>query len=296
MKEVSTGSKEPSKIEKIEVDGKLLTDPQEIANQFNGFFSQVGQQISDSVLPTEKDPLDYIPDNPNIPVLDLGNINPFQLTEIIRSFDPKQSMDIDGISMKLLRYVADFISIPLSHIFNLSLDSGVFPSKLKQSRIVPIYKAGSPLSCDNYRPISLLCSISKILEKIVQIKLVKHLEANNLLYKHQYGFLKGKSTELNLLHVTSKITEALNDGSFCIGLFLDLKKAFDVCSHQILLRKLEKFGIMGTALLWFKNYLSGRSQCVDINGCLSVPRSINISVLQGSILGPILFLCYIIYK
>jgi hypothetical protein len=97
-----------------------------------------------------------------------------------------------------------------------------------------------------------------------------------------------------LLHVTNRITEALNDGKFCIGIFLDLKKAFDVCSHDILLKKLEKsFGIRGTALLWFKNYLSGRSQVVDINGSISNPRDINISVLQGSILGPILFLCYI---
>jgi Reverse transcriptase (RNA-dependent DNA polymerase) len=97
-----------------------------------------------------------------------------------------------------------------------------------------------------------------------------------------------------LLHVTNKITEALNDGKFCVGLFLDLKKAFDVCSHEILLKKLEKaFGIKGTALQWFTNYLSNRTQIVDINGSLSYSCNINISVLQGSILGPILFLCYI---
>jgi hypothetical protein len=114
------------------------------------------------------------------------------------------------------------------------------------------------------------------------------------LYKHQYGFLRGKCTEFNLLHVSNKITEALNDGKFCVGIFLDLKKAFDVCSHEILFKKLEKgFGVRGSALLWFKNYLSGRKQVVDINGSLSQPRDINISVLQGSILGPILFLCYI---
>jgi hypothetical protein len=96
------------------------------------------------------------------------------------------------------------------------------------------------------------------------------------------------------LHVTNKITEALNNGKFCIGLFLDLKKAFDVCSHAILLKKLEKgFGIKNTALLWFKKYLSNRTQVVDINGNVSRPCNIDISVLQGSILGPILFLCYI---
>jgi Reverse transcriptase (RNA-dependent DNA polymerase) len=106
--------------------------------------------------------------------------------------------------------------------------------------------------------------------------------------------LRGKCTEHNLLHVTNKITEALNNGKYCVGLFLDLKKAFDVCSHEILLKKLEKgFGINGSALLWFQNYLSNRMQIVDINGTLSQTCNINISVLQGSILGPILFLCYI---
>ena len=144
-----------------------------------------------------------------------------------------------------------------------------------------------------YRPISLQNSIAKILEKMVATQLVNHLEINNLLFKHQYGFMRGKSTEHNLLHVTNTIGKALNEGKFCIGLFLDLKKAFDVCSHEILLMKLKKLGVSGTALKWFKSYLSGRSQQVDIQGNFSSPKDINISVLQGSILGPILFLCYI---
>ena len=105
--------------------------------------------------------------------------------------------------------------------------------------------------------------------------------------------MRGKSTEHNLLHVTNTIGKALNEGKFCIGLFLDLRKAFDVCSHEILLMKLEKLGVTGTALKWFKSYLNNRSQQVDINGNISSPQLINISVLQGSILGPILFLCYI---
>jgi hypothetical protein len=108
-------------------------------------------------------------------------------------------------------------------------------------------------NADNYRPIALLSSISKILEKIVAEKLVHHLTTNDLLYVHQYGFLPKKSTEHNLLHVVNYISQALNDGKFCIGVFLDLKKAFDVCSHPILLKKLEKMGIRGTSLSWFKN-------------------------------------------
>jgi hypothetical protein len=193
----------------------------------------------------------------------------------------------------MIKSIGNEIALPLSHIFNLSLSSGVFPSKLKLCRVIPIFKAGCALECDNYRPISLLSSISKILEKIVAEKLVKHLLDNDLLYVHQYGFLPNRSTEHNLLQIVNYISNALNEGNYCIGVFLDLKKAFDVCSHEILLKKLEKMGIRGISYAWFKNYLSGRTQFVDINGNRSESLNIDISVIQGSILGPILFLCYI---
>jgi len=134
---------------------------------------------------------------------------------------------------------------------------------------------------------------SKILEKIVAEKLISHLLSNNLLYAHQYGFLPKRSTEQNLLQIVNYIAEAINDNMYCIGVFLDLRKAFDVCSHEILLKKLKKMGINGIAYDWFSSYLQGCSQCVDINGHFSDFLDLDISVLQGSTLGPILFLCYI---
>jgi hypothetical protein len=193
----------------------------------------------------------------------------------------------------MIKFIGDEISSPLSHIFNISLREGVFPQKLKLCRVIPIFKAGNALDCDNYRPISLLCSISKVLEKIVAQKLISHLLDNDLLYAHQYGFLPNRSIDHNLLQIVNYITKALDEGNFCIEVFLDLKKAFDVCSHKILLKKIHKMGIRGTAYNWFMNYLAGRTQFVDINGNKSDPLAINISVIQGSILGPILFLCYI---
>ena len=200
---------------------------------------------------------------------------------------------MDGVSTKMIKFVGPELSVPLSHIFNLSLESGHFPSKLKLCRVIPIFKAGNHEECDNYRPISLLSSISKILEKIVADKLVHHLLNNDLLYCNQYGFLPKRSTEHNLLKIVNYVSEALNEGQFCIGVFLDLKKAFDVCSHDILLTKLKLMGIRDTAFDWFKTYLAGRKQKVEINGSLSSELPIDISVIQGSILGPILFLCYI---
>jgi hypothetical protein len=104
------------------------------------------------------------------------------------------------------------------------------------------------------------------LEKIVAEKLTHHLLSNELLYLHQYGFLPNKSTEQNLLQIVNYITTALNDGMFCVGVFLDLRKAFDVCSHEILLKKLKKMGIQDTTYKWFESYLSNRTQCVDIAG------------------------------
>ena len=175
----------------------------------------------------------------------------------------------------------------------MSLQNNKFTTRFKQCRVIPIFKSGSRTDCDNYRPISLLSSISKVLEKIVAEKLIGHLFDNDLLYNFQFGFLPKRSTEHNLMQILNFVTKALNDGNFCIGVFLDLRKAFDVCSHDILLKKLRKMGIRGTALVWFKNYLMGRTQRVDINGSLSDALELSISVLQGSILGPILFLCYV---
>ena len=207
--------------------------------------------------------------------------------------DPKKSKDMDDISLDLLKSIDTSIAKPLAHIFNLSLKTGIFPNKLKVSRVVPIFKNGDKHLCDNYRPISLVNTIAKILEKIVAVKFSNHLELNKLLYIHQFGFQKKLSTEHNLLHLTNYVSKALNDDEFCIGIFLDLKKAFDVVPHDILLKKLNYLGVNDNALAWFNSYLSGRTQCVNINGILSSPRNINISVMQGSVLGPLLFLCFI---
>jgi hypothetical protein len=128
---------------------------------------------------------------------------------------------------------------------------------------------------------------------MVSSKLTIHLQLNKLLYKHQYGFQRGLSTEHNLIHVTNFIGNALNNGNYCIGIFLDLHKAFDTCSHSKLLTKLKKLGVNGTAFDWFKSYLNNRHQCVEVNNTRSMNAPIDCGVFQGSILGPLLFLCYI---
>jgi len=155
----------------------------------------------------------------NIQNLELGSTSQVHVCDIIKSMQPKNSCDIDGLSTKLLQKLQIELSLPLAHIFNLSLNTGVFPSKLKCSRTVPIFKAGRTDLCDNYRPIALLSSLSKVLEKMVSVQLVNHLDRNKILYKHQYGFQRNKSTEHSIIHAMNYISQAMNDNKYTVGVF-----------------------------------------------------------------------------
>ena len=281
-----------SKIQKLLVSGKTIDDPGIITNEFNTFFANAGKNVANSIGETNVKPESFIVTE-NAPSLEFSVTSQGEIVDIIKGFQSKTSFDIDGISMKLLKAVAVEISTPLAHIFNLSLKKAIFPASLKVSRIVPIHKGGKSELCDNYRPIALLSSFSKILEKIVCLKFVNHLEYHKLLSPRQFGLQRSKNTEHNLLNVVNFMSKAMNDGDFCIVIFLDLTKGFDVCNHKILFKKLKSKGVTGNSLKWFQSYLSGRRQIVDVNGHLSKQEEIDMSVIQGSILGPILFLIYI---
>jgi hypothetical protein len=158
LKEAANLNKDRAKIDKIKNnDGTLLTDSGEIADEFNDFFTKIGVEISESVKQTTVRPEDFMPELPDITELDLGTVNQAHICDIIKSLQPKNSCDIEGISTKFLKNIATEISWPLSHIFGISLSTGTFPAGLKTSRTVPVFKAGNPESCDNYRPIALLC-------------------------------------------------------------------------------------------------------------------------------------------
>lgn len=143
----------------------------------------------------------------------------------------------DEIKAKLLKEVVPFISKPLTHVFAVSLKTGVVPSDLKVAKVLPLFKEGEPSVFNNYRPISILPCFSKVLEKLVYTRVIKHLN-DNILYKHQYGFRKKHSTYMALLQLIDKISTALDKNMFAIGIFLDLSKAFDTVDHDILLSKL----------------------------------------------------------
>ncbi len=153
MNEILGKCKRTEKVEKINIDGNPVSDPPTIANQFNKFFTAVGRQISDSVLPVQKNPEDYIDYGRPVPDLSLQNTTPEHIQKIIKKLQPKISNDAQGVSTKMVKMIGIEISYPLAHIFNLSLRTGVFPNKLKLCRVIPIFKAGNILECDNYRPI-----------------------------------------------------------------------------------------------------------------------------------------------
>lgn len=280
-------------INQIVVDDITVTDSVKIANEFNSFFSQVGKDIKDNIPVTNASVDDYL--NSSCPVdFEFGYCSPQKVADIISSLESKATLDIDGINTKLLKAVAQEISIPLSHIFECSFQSGNCPDRLKTHRTVPIHKSGSLEDLNNYRPIACLPVISKVLEKIAANSLKNHLLNNNLIYNKQFGFQAKNSTLHPLVHICDYIGKALNNNEYVVGVFLDLKKAFDLVDHSILLKKLQRMGIRKNALKWFESYLNNRKQYVMVNGKLSsFYILIDMSVPQGSILGPILFLIYI---
>ena len=197
------------------------------------------------------------------------------------------------LKTNVMKTIKRSIIFPLMYITNLSFQTGVFPRELKIANVVPIFEAGDEMVFTNYRHVSVLPVFSKILERLMYNRLIEYINENKLLYWYQFGLQKGKSTYMAVLTLVDKISETLDNGDYVIGVFLDISKAFDSVDHDILLKKLEKYGIQGAALEWFTNYLSNRLQYVTYNGTKSKRETIKCGVPQGSILGPLLFLLYI---
>ena len=216
-----------------------------------------------------------------------------EIIEIILSFKPKKSAGPNSIPTKILRLLTDDISEHLSIIFNTSFATGIFTEKLKVEKVIPIHKKDSKLEWSNYRPISLLSNIDKILEKLMHNRLMKFLTEQKILYLKQFGFRKKFSTAHPIINLIDSIENAFDQNKFACGVFIDLKKTFDTFDHDILLKRLWHYGIRGIANDWFKSYLTNRMQYVSINNIPSGLIKVNCRVPQGSVLGPLLFLVYI---
>ena len=216
-----------------------------------------------------------------------------EVKRVITELKSKHSYGIDGISIRIFKLCPGNIALILAHIFNLSLSEGVFLKAFKQVKVIPVFKKGSTYDVNNYRPISLLPVMSKILEKLVNTRLVSFLNRNGFFHETQFGFRPNHSTSHATTLLIENITEAFEAKQAMVGVFLDLSKASDTIDHDILLSKLFHYEIRGVPYDWFKSYLTNRQQQVMCQNVLSNVKYINFGLPQGSILGPLLFLIYV---
>ena len=224
--------------------------------------------------------------------LHLHSSEPTEIQEHIKSLKNKATADSKTEALKALVDDERFVTV-FSSVLNASMINGIFPEQLKFAKVCPIHKSGSKTDVANYRPISLLPVFSKVFEKALHSRLLVFLEKNNTLYKHQFGFRKQHSCEHALLAAQHTILHALDKKQIAMLLLIDFSKAFDMVDHQILLNKLEHYGIRGIAVKLFESYLKGRQQSVTINNAKSDCKPLSHGVPQGSILGPLLFIIYI---
>ena len=213
--------------------------------------------------------------------------------QLIKSLATKYNDLGDDITNAVLKECGEQLKIPVAKLINLSLRLGLTPPELKKAKVIAVHKSGSSTDMTNYRPISILPSLSKLLEKTVKEQLLEYLNENHLLASCQYGFRKKYGVQAALFDVVSQLQLSLDCGRMASALFIDLRKAFDTVNHEILLYKLGKINITGSVLNWIRDYLNGRSQFVCLDGFCSTTLNISCGVPQGSILGPLLFIIYL---
>ena len=210
----------------------------------------------------------------------------------IANLKNKNSTGLDAITRKLLKSISDIICKPLEYLINKSLESGIFPDILKIACIIPLYKKDDPHNIANYRQISVLSVLSKVIEKLVHNMIVKFLNLH-IISPCQHDFISTKSIETASYHLLGPVYKDLDRGMYVMTLMFDLSRAFDTVNIEFLVSKLYNIGIRGTLLEWIKSYMSNRKLLVKYNNIMSEMRDVEMGVPQGSVIGPLLFVLYV---
>ena len=255
------------------------------ANMLNTFFA------AQTDLPGRDQPVPPLPSASSDSDLSDFIVTPFDVYQALLSLKPGKACGPDDIPPLLLRLCAKGIAAPLCSLFQRSLLDGKLPSQWKTAHVVPVFKAGDRNNPTNYRPISLLCIVSKVLEKLLYRQLYDHLES--ILSPQQSGFRRKDGTQFQLLRLVQQWSEAIDASTYVGVIFFDLKKAFDRVWHRGLLAKLESAGVKGRALQWLTDFLHHRHQQVRVGNSLSAVTSLHAGVPQGAVLSPLLFLLYV---
>ena len=226
--------------------------------------------------------------------MDKNSLSINELKEAFFSLKTNKSPRYDDINFNVVKKCFGEINELLKHLFNISIENGTFPEKMKIAKVIPFFKNGDPENITNYRPISVLSRFPLLLECIMYNRLYKYFCEEELLYSKKFRFQKGLSTDHAIVHLVDQIYKSFENDNYTLGVFIDLSKAFDTINHSILLKKIEMYGVNTANLAWFTSYLNGRKQYIKISESAdTLKKDIKYGVPQGSILGLLLFLLYV---